>query len=384
MLKLKKFALVLSITALAIFIVGGSIVFAEKTSIIPDKKVISEKQHVQKIKEFTDKGDSEGLDQFLSSLDSKELLETAAELADQGEAALFQDGLFLVKHFNKKWSDGVPLEDLSIILSDKSYNIYFRTFLVDAIEKKKNNDQVEAANQLILNIAIDKTEDEKIRKFAIEKFREVSKIDSKKEEQYKNLEEVFYDKDSSPELKGAVLTSMRRVKHPNLKKIVDEVLLDYNNKEGILIRRAVVSGVKAKCFEDTEKIKEIALKTNDSEVYQTMIYSLGLVGNEDGLKKALSLSGKFDSEDITGYVISSNSNIVLEMLDINNNSEDSILNALKAARFVKLHDALEKIKTIADNHPNEKIRKIASETHTEIDDAPRPSGGLNLYKWEKN
>ncbi|MFC4769012.1 hypothetical protein [Effusibacillus consociatus] len=218
----KKFKMVAAFT-LGLSITSGAFVYyypsvqAADEIIIPDKAVVGNNVHLNKLKSFQD---SNAMNQYLSSLSTKDLLETAAELANQGENVLSQEGLILVPHLKKRWSNGVPAQQIDTMIKDKTNPKEFRMFLINFLNNRKAENQTEQVIDTILTMASDKTEDASIRWYSLLKVRELSGNATKKQAQEETLKAIFKDPATPASVKGAALTAMRRTGSPELQKFV--------------------------------------------------------------------------------------------------------------------------------------------------------------------
>lgn len=129
---------------------------AENEPVMPDKAVIAQKVHIKKLKSFNQ--NSTEVENYLASLTTKGLLETAAELANEGENVLAQQGVILTPYLKKKWSNGVPSNEMITLIKDKANNKEFRAFLIDGFEKKKAPDQIDHLADTLISIGSDKME----------------------------------------------------------------------------------------------------------------------------------------------------------------------------------------------------------------------------------
>lgn len=321
------------------------------------------------------------IDQYLSSLSTKELLETAAEMANEGAYVLSQDGMIIVKYLEEKWASGVPIEQLDTIIKDKTNNKEFRAFLIDWMEKRKSDNQIEAMVDTLLSIGVDKTEDENLRQYAFLKLRKLSDNPDIKQSQYKSLESIFYDSSTPPTVKGAILTTMRRTGHPNLQNAINSVMSNSTQNAGIVLRHAVVAGVKSKQYDNISQIKELSLTTQDPEVYGTMVYALGLINSEEAVKAIVSVYGRFNNRDIGNYALESNQKTILSMLDVNKPNE-TIVTGITAANLAKLPCATDNLQALITYGPTQEIRNKAQVALNEINATPKSAFPSNSNKWE--
>ena len=109
-----------------------------------DQGAIDGRIHINKIDELFDEKDSDGLEEYMLSLNLKELLETGAELGEEGR--INNAGMFLAEYIEDK----IVIEELDMlmsVISDKRYNSEYRSFILDGVncsdfynEEKERND----------------------------------------------------------------------------------------------------------------------------------------------------------------------------------------------------------------------------------------------------
>ncbi|WP_349408977.1 hypothetical protein [Pseudalkalibacillus sp. SCS-8] len=379
---LKKSFKVTTIT-LALTITTGSLVYLNSSEastpiITLDKNSIKDANHFKKIKSL--QHDPSAMNEYLSKLNTNELLETAAEFANQGEYTLDQEGLVLVSHLQKKFKVGVPFQEINNHIKDNTHNNKFRMFLIDSSTHPNNKMPVEEVLKTLYSLGIDKTESKSIRKYALLKIRQPSTNPIRKAEQEEKLLSIFNNENETAEVRGAAITAMRRVGHPQLEGVVNAVISNPSKYSDIIVRHAVVTGAKSKILIDKEKIKAIASNTTNSEVYDSTVYALGIQGGVKGVKSLLSLYGQGD-DHIVKYSLISNKKTILSMLNLNQTNE-IISNGIKAAQIIKLHSAVNKLELIVENATDITLQKNAESALAEIMATPKSKFPSNSPKWE--
>lgn len=345
-----------------------------------DRAVIKDKVHVKKIKEL--QGDHQALSMYLSQLSTKDLLETAAELADSGEFALDQQGIIIIPELKKRWENKVPRE-VEQMIKDKTKSKKFRLFLMDSYSGIVKGDEVhdEAVLDSLLSVALDKTENGEIRSYALLKIRKPSKNPEKKKLHETKLKELFNDLNTPASVRGAVVTAMKRSGNPYLQETVEEVMLNTGKYPSIVVRHAIAEGAKSGKFKDIVKMKDLANKTQDPEVYATTVNSLGLLQTQEAVKAIVEIAGKHNNPEIAGYALMQNQAKILEMLALSQ-GKDTMLAGIAAVELIQLHSAVEKLEAIVTSTPDAKIRSKAQQVLAVIKATPQLGVPSNAHKWE--
>ncbi len=91
-----------------------------------DQGAIDGRIHIDKIDELFDENDIDGLEEYMSSLNLKGLLETGAELGEEGR--INNAGMFLAEYIEDK----IVIEELDMlmsVISNKRYDGVYRSFI---------------------------------------------------------------------------------------------------------------------------------------------------------------------------------------------------------------------------------------------------------------
>ncbi|MVO99694.1 HEAT repeat domain-containing protein [Paenibacillus lutrae] len=349
-------------------------------SIQLDKTKIKNKTHSNKLKSLSH--DKKATSDYLNSLDTKGLLETAAEYSE-GTDDVFNEGVALIAPtLISKTKNGTHAKQLDQLVKDKSNNKKYRLFLIDLHSQQKNEDQGDLINDTLMNVAADKTEDPDVRSYALGELKKDSKEDKvKKTKKDKALVDLFSDDTTPDKIKGNALTAMRRTENPHLSEAVKSVIDKHEQKDSTLLRHAIIAGSKSRVYSDVKKIKTIASTTSDPKVYASSVYGLGLLSNEEALKAVLEIKDKHNNRDIVHYALISNQKLILNLL-ANDQSKDSLLTAVQAAEVSTLHSALDKLQEIARNNPDKEVRDKAEQAIKTINATPKSSVPSNAEKWE--
>ncbi|MGF7046442.1 hypothetical protein J2T13_000918 [Paenibacillus sp. DS2015] len=357
----------------------GSISKASTETIQPDKASVEKKVHSTKIKSFYN--DMTLTKDYLGTLNEKELLEAVAEYSTE-EDNTFNTSLAIISpHLKNKMQGGIHTQELELEVKNKSYNKINRLFLIDLYSNMKSQDQNDFVSETLLTLATDTSENDDIRAYALGELKEESRSKAKKDKQDKILVDLFNDATTPNKVKGNTLTAMRRTNNPYLAVAIHDVIDNYEQKDSLLIRSAVVTAGKSRQNNVAIKIEQIAKNTLDPKVYASSVYALGLLRNEESLKSILEVYGKYNNSDIGNGALIMNEKLILNMLD-NNQSKDNVLYAIKAAELISLHSALEKLKEISNHSLDSELRTKAIDAFNKINEVQRSAFPSNTEKWE--
>lgn len=377
----KPFALAMVAIGIAFSAVAtqSSITQASTEPILPDRVNINNKVHSTKLSSF--KYDKKLTDDYLEKLSAAGLLEAVAEYSDKEDIDFNASIGMIGPYLKNKFQDGIRTKELEPLLKDKTYNKKYRLFLIDLYSNQKSEDQNDLVSDTLLTLATNKSEDSDVRSYALGELKQESKNNVKRDIQNTAITELFYDATAPAKVKGNALTAMRRTNNPHLADAIKSVMDNYEQKDPLLVRHAVVSGAKSGQYKDVNKIKSVAKNTLDSEVYASSVYALGLLRNEEALKAVIEVYGKHNNSDIGYYALTSNQKLILSMLN-NNQSKENVLVAIKASELINHHAALEKLQEIANNNLDSEVRNKASIAFNKINESPRSAFPSNADKWE--
>ncbi len=325
-----------------------------------DQSAIDGRIHINKIDELFDENDIDGLEEYMLSLNLKELLETGAELGEEGR--INNDGMFLAEYIEDK----IVIEELDMlisVISDKRYNSVYRSFILDGVNCSDfYNEEKERINDIKLSIGADKEESEDIRRYALLSLRDTwmySNDDSGKS----IILEIFNDNTSPSEVRSAALTAMNRTSDPKFKETVDSVLSNFEDYEDLTIRHAMIELASYEGVDPLEYVDmygDIVRTTDNEDNYTSGIYALGLLGGEKSVDIIVLNYGRFGNNRICDYALKLSWNDIQSMID-SNKSRDTILIGIEAARLGKISIALDALKIVTDNSEDEDIVKISKE-----------------------
>ncbi|MFZ3171570.1 MAG: hypothetical protein WA118_06275 [Carboxydocellales bacterium] len=379
---------------LASLVIIGSVVSiqsvqANVVNVIPDKEVIRNRVHLKQIETYKGIPDKDqqnkAINRYLSQLDIKELLETAAEINLNGR--LEQEGQIIVPHIKKAWHNGVPYKDTSAVVKDKDHNPKFRIFVLDGITNSANQQGYESSDVIdtILSIAQDNSDNEDVRRYALLKLRKPGAF-TKNESiggaaEKSELFSLFNEQASPAKVKGAAITAMRRTKDPNFKAALNAVLTNPEKYPSIVIQHAALDAAKGglgKIF--ITQLRNLAETTKDADLFGSTVYALGLTTGSEAVNTIVSTYGKFGNESIARFSLIRNQKIILSMLDINQ-SDELVSAGIKAAEKIKLQSSIVLLENIAVNSRNQELRNAAKIAAEEIKTSPEQLPD-NFYKWE--
>ena len=325
-----------------------------------DQGAIDGRIHINKIDELFNENDIDGLEEYMSSLNLKELLETGAELGE--ESRINSAGMFLAVYIEDK----IVIEELDMlmsVISNKRYDGVYRSFILDAVNCSDFYDmEKEKINDLKLSIGADKEESEDIRRYALLSLCErwmYSNDDSGKS----ILLEIFNDINTPSKVRSAALTAMNRTGDPNFKEAVDNALNNFEDYDDLTIRHAMIELAKYDGVDPLEYVVKYGdiVRTTDNEAnYKSGIYALGLLGGEESIAVIVSNYGRFGNNRICDYALKSSYNDIKSMIDLNK-PKDTILIGIEAARLGEISIALDALKILEDNSEDEDIMNNSRE-----------------------
>jgi len=348
---------------------------------MPDKSIIVKKNHSTKINQLYSNGNGKEVHDYLSTLGLKDILETAAEFAEEGH--LSSSGLLLSPYLQKELDKKPALTEIEKIILDKDFNYNFRAFVLDGITHSKtikgfNDDQI---INTMLSIAKDSSEKGFLRRFALLNLRAPNSYYKKgTTDTQSELIDIFNDKNTPAEVRGAAITAMHRTGDPNFLTAVEEVLNSSSNHPDELIRCAAIEAAKSKKNKDsyTQKLREIANKTQNKDVYGSTIFSLGIIGSSDAVIAILDNYGRFEDNLSCDSALKRNYKTIISMINLNQPQKNIVL-AIKAAKVAGLTPALEALEQIVASSQDQSLINIAKDAISYIKSNPASD---NYQKWE--
>jgi hypothetical protein len=347
-----------------------------------DKTVIQQKKHVNIIKELLQNSKPEEktkkVNQYLSGLNDKQLLETAAEIAL--ETNDYNSYILISKHFKDKFKQDPPYNTFANIIKDKGYKDLFRTYIMDISTKLGKGKTNPPILDSLVSVATDNTEKDYVRRYALLQLEfndnDVSK--ETKEHIHSKLNEILNSANEPAEVQGAAITAMRRTHHPDFEQKAQRILDNAQNYPEIVVRHAVVNIAKtASGHKYISKLKTIAENTENNEVLGSTIYALGLIGDKDAIKAIISNKEKVEETEIRAS-LKRNEDTIISMLDVNNEESD-IVTGIKAAKILKYETFIEPLLLVlSSNKVGQETKELAQETLNIIKENPvKPN-----IKWE--
>lgn len=341
----------------------------------------------------------EKIHDYLSGLDTEELLGIALELADVND--LESSGLVLVPHLKKTMSKGFSSSKICNMIKDKKHNSKFRAFLIDIATKlpkqylvktnnitssDSNNDNPNLSivksdtgnseiNETLISLVEDKSNKAELRRYALlqmgKENSNLTAITNEKEmvaefETSENrLLKIFRNDKSSP-VRGAAITALRRLKSSNLESVLNETLSAPEDFDDIIIRHAVVSAAKSNLRDEyVGQIKKIAFAKRGCEVYGSAIYALGIIGNIDAICAIADVYHQYGFQRTIRSAFRKNEKTILSMLTFDKDSY-VISCGILAVRIGRIAAAKELIESVATTHENPLLRKEAQKVLDEI------------------
>ena len=266
---------------------------------------------------------------YVSELNLNELFEFAYELAEI-DSLDFNCQIFVpfIKTLIRNDND---INDTLELISQENFNPKFRAFLIDIVTKEistKDTSYFDNLQQILLSVASETSADPFLRGYALMQLR------SKTNELYPILTDLM-NSSSEPEVISSLLTAMRRTNHPDLEENVSKILSQPENYDDEILRHAAVSIAKSGLgISYVSHIGEIATTTESRKVYNSMIYSLGLIRDPESVCEIVNSSGRYD-EKILIYSILINQ-ITVENMVRSDQGKKYIINGLKAIQIANI------------------------------------------------
>ncbi|MHB0946251.1 MAG: hypothetical protein ACYC3B_03665 [Sedimentisphaerales bacterium] len=359
------------------------------TSVIPDPNIVTNQVHTNRIKSLSKNLNRDDqlkkTHEYLASLETKELLEFAAELSNEKDFEL--SVISLVPHLKKKLSEYFPASDICVQIKDKKNNMKYRAFLIDIATKFENQTMLQIDNvtdgtsdsieicETLVTTAEDKSNEVVLRRYALLQIgkNNSNMIALKKQEKILNKVDAWegrllklYRNEDSPDVKGAAITAMRRSQVSNLENILSEVLTDSEDFNDIIIRHTVVSVAKSGLRDKyVSQMREIALAKNSNEVYGTTIYALGIIGNTEAICAIADAYHKHGFLRTIRSAFRKNEKTILDML-AQDKDDYTVSCGLIAVKLGRIAAAKELVESISITHENTSLRKDAQEILDEI------------------
>lgn len=293
-----------------------------------------------------------------------------------------------VPHLKQLWAGSVPYGQVKKIILDKDYESHFRAFMLDAGTKlnDKKGFATHEMSEAALSIAQDNTERAELRRYALLQLRKQGAYEfpagtaNSTSQSSTTLQKIFNNPVEPGEVRGAVLTAMRRTGDPQFKNSVILILSHPEKNAGIVVQHALIdAALGGIANENIKQIISIAQTTTNPEVYASAINSLGITGSPEAVKAITSLYGKFNNPYIGNASLERNTKVIISMLDLKQ-PLDTIQSAITAADILKFDSFIEPLKLLVNNTQDQALRDSAAAVLNGILANPQKSNP----KWEVN
>lgn len=359
---------------------------AESNSIIPRTAQVESRIHTKKITSLiegvSEEEKASTIHKYLAGLDTRELIETAAEMAADNQ--LETSVVILVPYIKKRWATSVPVAEVCEMVSNKMYDAKLRAFLIDITTKIKNLSDAETLRieATILVVAQDEKSDIGLRRYALLQLRKPNSSQHVTRGSESELMRIFTNTETPPEVKGAAITAMRRTKDPALESVIDTVLKAKEDFPTIVVRHAVVASAKSGLSKKyIEELKKITNTTVDPELYASTIYSLGITGGQDAIAAIVADYGRHGNERIGWMALRQNEKTILSMIELSQPIE--IINiGIEAARLGEIVTSVSQLQAIAAKHPEKTLRDKATEVLKVLESLGNTDTHSRPNKWE--
>lgn len=355
-------------------IVIGSItssVYANETGYLnnpyPDKAVIKELKHIEELKSIYSIKDKDekfkSLNHYLEEKSTKELLEIAAEL-ETTSSNFTVDSMVIAPHLKDKFKDGIPVDTYNILI-DKEFKPRFKMFVLDSMtnsEVKSKTLKNTNFSKNIKTIISDKSIDPAYKTYTLKKLNE-----NFESPQQLELEKIVFDSLEASGVRGAAITAMRRTKNPNYKNVLTKIFSDKEIKDDKILRYAVVSAAKSGDLGDyISDVEYLSNNTQSSDLLNSIIYALGITGNEESINLIVKLYKEGENEEIVKYSMIINEKKIIEML--NSGNPNYITPALHATLYGNITTAIPSLKVLETNQNLDSgIRELALNVKNKLD-----------------
>lgn len=362
---MKKTSKILVATLLGMTIVGSSVYAAtdnSNVSTLPDKAVINQMKHYNKIQELTQSNQSAALKKYVKGLSEKELFEAAAEMI-KGSSDFEREGMILVPAIKEKWKNG-PSKVAHKLIRDKGFSAKFRQHVLDAMFSNQMI-QKSLADANIVNevtaLVNDASEAEMVRVYALKKLRAGEKVDHAK----LKLEKIVFDSTESTKVRGAAIVAMHRTNDPAFERTLDKIIKEKTVDDEVLLEYAIIESAKGKLSNKYMKeVKELAKQKNSKELNASISYAMSIKGGKDAVKLAAELYD-VNNKEISEYTLRTRMYDVIDLL--NSADNEDIKSGIKASIYGQIANALPKIKELKQTTNDAEVQKLADEALATID-----------------
>ncbi|MEH7115971.1 hypothetical protein V7128_00925 [Neobacillus vireti] len=364
---MKKSSKIFTSTLLGLVLVSSSVYAAtdsNKPSTLPDKGVIKQMKHYNKIKDLTESNQSAALTKYIRGLSEKELFETAEEMI-KGNADFEREGMILVPAIKEKWKNG-PSKEAYKLIRDKGFTPKFREHVLDAMFSNQMVEKsLEDGNIIneVTSLVNDPSEDEMVRVYALKKLRAGDKVDHAK----LKLEKLVFDANEPTKIRGAAIVAMHRTKDPSFEKTMDKILKDKAVDNETLLQYAIVETAKANISNKYMKeVKELSKQKNSKELNNTISYAMAITGGKEAIKFATTVYDE-NNKEISAYTFRTRMYDVMDLL--NSSDSEDVEAGIKASIYGQIANALPKLKELKQSSTDVQVQKLAAEALATIDPA---------------
>ncbi|MDM5280792.1 hypothetical protein QUF95_25915 [Paenibacillus silvae] len=370
-------ALLLSTLVPAVMALNGD---SSETEIVkPSRASIESFNHVDKLRSFESPNSLSRTSEeeviktlrqqtsYLKSLKANDLIETLGELALYDETNFEKYAESVLPILYEKWGREIPLE-VTNIFADQTYPQKMRAFFLDIAAN--SGQQLSGSNiEQIKTVVEDKSEDMVLRRYALLQLKteNVQEKSTFNKQSSIDLNGIFEDSSEPVEVRSAAVTAMRRLGDPNFSNAL-ATMAKTENMNDPLLRSFLTSAAHAKELDTYfDVVKQVVAQTEDQEIFESAIYSLGVSGGEDAVRVVMQMKDKFGgtAKDIIRFALLSNAKQVSALLD-SPSDEDKIM-AIKASEIMHYGEVYGKIKEVHANSQNSEVILAAEQALENID-----------------
>ncbi|MCK4956986.1 MAG: hypothetical protein KAS49_05075 [Candidatus Cloacimonetes bacterium] len=279
---------------------------------------------------------------YIENLNVVELFEFAYEMILKDDDKFESNGMILINPIKKILRKEDHAEFFVKLLKNSEYEPKFLAFVIDIASKevKDDNSYFDALQQVLLDIASDQKSKVELRRYAI---LHINSQDEKYQEAFSTLMEQVKTK----KLTGAVITKMRRNKHPKLQEYLFPILMNHQDYDRKILHPAIMAA-------DSRYIStlgKIARETKISDTYDNCLNQLGWLNQPKAVIECIQIPKRFlDDESmelffkVNNYLW--NSQTAIEYMLQEGTSDEYKINALKAIRIGRMPFGEEIVKLV--------------------------------------
>ncbi|SHK31339.1 hypothetical protein [Paramaledivibacter caminithermalis] len=332
--------------------------------LVPTLECIDKKTHFNQLMKL--KNNKDDMDEYLQNLNTKDLLLTIAETAEELEKLNSTSDLSIFNSYTDKFINKLSIDDYTYILNNKEYPLSFKCFMMDFVNYHKEKDKsmktnIKKYNKNLRKLLKSKDNDSKLQ------VRSLILIDDYDKNDITMLENILSSDDYTDRVKGYALKALTKIdKDISYKKI--KHIIDNSNKYSkfeLRIALDLLDEIKNDSQESIDNINEVLKNTKDKETLDDIIWALGKIKHPNSVKTIIENKELFREQLLKLYV-NMNYLAIDKMLNIDN--DPSTINiALECVEISPFKEFAEKLEILSSKSENKSIKEKANELQKKID-----------------